>query len=209
MPDVIRSGRVLFATLKKSWIKKGPEVQRTLILLGFKRRLQTVAHPDTPYVRGQLYRCRHLLDVVAEDATRILQTGHSEQSPLPLGIVPVTKELLNDERERATLGPVNYERRHSPEGQLRSALHQAQAKARRALAPEGYPLHPPPRLPRTLPQPINLYANKVTRELPQEMVVKPNVFKSRLEWDRVARRAPWFGGRPKEKAPPPKPKAQP
>lgn len=35
-------------------VKKGPEVQRTLILLGFKRRLQTVAHPDTPYVRSPL-----------------------------------------------------------------------------------------------------------------------------------------------------------
>lgn len=32
------------------------------------------------------------------------------------------------------------------------------------------------------PPPAPAGRNKVTRELPQEMVVKPNVFKSRLEW---------------------------
>lgn len=75
---------------------------------GVGRRLR--AGPDVALGRGrgQVFRCRHLLDLAAEDATKILTTGRSAASPMPLEAVPLTQELLEDWRTRTRLGQREY-----------------------------------------------------------------------------------------------------
>uniref|UniRef100_A0A7S1N7Q7 Large ribosomal subunit protein uL30-like ferredoxin-like fold domain-containing protein n=1 Tax=Eutreptiella gymnastica TaxID=73025 RepID=A0A7S1N7Q7_9EUGL len=173
MNAVQRSGRVLMITLKKSWIKKGVRVQRALLALGFKRRMQTIAKPDTPFIRGHIWRCRHILEVKAEDATSILKSGESLHFPLALKEIPLTKELLDDNRKKLKVGLQKYRYLKSRKYHLKKQLQEAKAKAHKALQPAGYPLHPPLPTPNVLEVKHGLRSNKTIRRLPISMVVKP------------------------------------
>eukprot|EP00668_Euglena_longa_P041167 GGOE01054177.1.p2 GENE.GGOE01054177.1~~GGOE01054177.1.p2 ORF type:complete len:129 (+),score=26.02 GGOE01054177.1:305-691(+) len=115
---------------------------------------------------------------------------------MPLEAIPLTQELLEDWRTRTRLGQREYRRVFSKEGQLKDQLAEAKVKAFKALNPEGYPLFPPRQPIQELPRPVTLHAWKAKRELPVAAVVKPNVYKSRMEWERLTRCAPWFGSRP-------------
>jgi len=50
-------------TLVRSTIGQKPKVRATVESLGLRRLHQTVERPDTPDVRGMVFRARHLLDV--------------------------------------------------------------------------------------------------------------------------------------------------
>ena len=44
-----------------------PEKQRKVIRgLGFRRLNQVVTHPDTPEIRGMVFKIRHLIEVVEQ-----------------------------------------------------------------------------------------------------------------------------------------------
>ncbi len=50
-------------TLVKSTIGEKPKTRATVETLGLRKIRQSVQRPDTPDVRGLIYRARHLLDV--------------------------------------------------------------------------------------------------------------------------------------------------
>ncbi len=50
-------------TLVKSTIGEKPKTRATVESLGLRKIRQSVERPDTPDVRGMVFRARHLLDV--------------------------------------------------------------------------------------------------------------------------------------------------
>ena len=50
-------------TLVKSTIGEKPKTKATVETLGLRKIRQSVERPDTPDVRGLVYRARHLLNV--------------------------------------------------------------------------------------------------------------------------------------------------
>ena len=50
-------------TLVKSTIGEKPKVRATVESLGLRKIRQSVERPDTPDVRGMVFRAKHLLDV--------------------------------------------------------------------------------------------------------------------------------------------------
>ena len=50
-------------TLVKSTIGEKPKVRATVESLGLRKLHQSVDRPDTPDVRGMVFRAKHLLDV--------------------------------------------------------------------------------------------------------------------------------------------------
>jgi ribosomal protein L30/L7E len=168
---------VLFCTLKRSWLKRGPRVQRTLIGLGFKKRFQTVAKPDTPTVRGQIWRCRHLLEVKAEDATSILRTGKAEHHPMPMEKIPLTQEVLNRQRQILIHGLRQFNYLQTKRARLEFQLNEAKRLARKALEPKGYPLHAPPKPLPVLKKRKGLKNNKLMQRLSVDRVVAPKLTK--------------------------------
>lgn len=50
-------------TLVRSTIGQKPKVRATVESLGLRKIRQSVERPDTPSVRGMIFRARHLLDV--------------------------------------------------------------------------------------------------------------------------------------------------
>ncbi len=50
-------------TLVKSTIGEKPKVRATVESLGLRKIRQSVKRPDTPDVRGMVFRAQHLLDV--------------------------------------------------------------------------------------------------------------------------------------------------
>ncbi len=50
-------------TLVRSTIGEKPKVRATVESLGLRRIRQSVERPDTPDVRGMIFRARHLLSV--------------------------------------------------------------------------------------------------------------------------------------------------
>ena len=55
--------KTLKITLVKSTIGEKPKTKATVETLGLRKIRQSVERPDTPDVRGLIYRARHLLDV--------------------------------------------------------------------------------------------------------------------------------------------------
>lgn len=53
----------LSITLKKSPIGSSERQRTTLKTLGFKKREQTVTHPDNPAIRGMINQVSHLVEV--------------------------------------------------------------------------------------------------------------------------------------------------
>ena len=50
-------------TLVRSTIGQKPKVRATVESLGLRKIRQSVERPDSPAVRGMVFRARHLLDV--------------------------------------------------------------------------------------------------------------------------------------------------
>ena len=50
-------------TLVRSTIGQKPKIRATVESLGLRKIRQTVERPDTPDVRGMVFRAKHLLDV--------------------------------------------------------------------------------------------------------------------------------------------------
>ena len=50
-------------TLMRSTIGQKPKVRATVESLGLRKIRQSVERPDTPDVRGMVFRAQHLLDV--------------------------------------------------------------------------------------------------------------------------------------------------
>lgn len=50
-------------TLVKSTIGEKPKTRATVESLGLRKIRQSVERPDTPDVRGMIFRAKHLLDV--------------------------------------------------------------------------------------------------------------------------------------------------
>ena len=50
-------------TLVRSTIGEKPKTRATVESLGLRKLHQTVERPDTPDVRGMVFRAKHLLDV--------------------------------------------------------------------------------------------------------------------------------------------------
>ena len=50
-------------TLVRSTIGEKPKTRATVESLGLRKLHQTVERPDTPDVRGMIFRAKHLLDV--------------------------------------------------------------------------------------------------------------------------------------------------
>ena len=57
------SSKQLRITLVKSTIGEKPKVRATVESLGLRKIRQSVERPDTPDVRGMVFRAKHLLDV--------------------------------------------------------------------------------------------------------------------------------------------------
>ncbi|MCH8985165.1 MAG: 50S ribosomal protein L30 [Acidobacteria bacterium] len=55
--------KILKITLKKSLIGERPKTRATIESLGLRKINSTVERPDTPDVRGMVFRAKHLLDV--------------------------------------------------------------------------------------------------------------------------------------------------
>ena len=55
--------KTLKITLVKSTIGEKPKTRATVESLGLRKIRQSVERPDTPDVRGMLFRAKHLLDV--------------------------------------------------------------------------------------------------------------------------------------------------
>ncbi|MCH7668705.1 MAG: 50S ribosomal protein L30 [Acidobacteria bacterium] len=55
--------KTLKITLKKSLIGERPKTRATIESLGLRKINSTVERPDTPDVRGMVFRAKHLLDV--------------------------------------------------------------------------------------------------------------------------------------------------
>jgi len=50
-------------TLVRSTIGQKPKIRATVHSLGLRKIRQSVERPDTPDVRGMVFRAKHLLDV--------------------------------------------------------------------------------------------------------------------------------------------------
>ena len=50
-------------TLVRSTIGQKPKIQSTVESLGLRKIRQSVERPDSPDVRGMIFRAKHLLDV--------------------------------------------------------------------------------------------------------------------------------------------------
>jgi large subunit ribosomal protein L30 len=50
-------------TLVRSTIGQKPKIRATVASLGLRKIRQSVERPDTPDVRGMVFRAKHLLDV--------------------------------------------------------------------------------------------------------------------------------------------------
>ena len=63
--DVVEAKKTAGKTLKITWIKSGigyaKDQKITIQSLGLHRLHETVEHPDTPQVRGQINKVRHLV----------------------------------------------------------------------------------------------------------------------------------------------------
>jgi large subunit ribosomal protein L30 len=57
-------------TLRKSTIGEKPKTRATVESLGLRKLHQTVERPDSPAVRGMIFRARHLLEVEESNGTR-------------------------------------------------------------------------------------------------------------------------------------------
>lgn len=57
------AAKQLRITLRKSTIGERPKVRATIESLGLRKIRQMVERPDTPDVRGMIFRAKHLLDV--------------------------------------------------------------------------------------------------------------------------------------------------
>ena len=55
--------KTLRITLVKSTIGEKPKTRATVESLGLRKIRQSVERPDTPDVRGMVFRAKHLLDV--------------------------------------------------------------------------------------------------------------------------------------------------
>ncbi len=55
--------KTLKITLVKSTIGEKPKTRATVETLGLRKIRQSVERPDTPDVRGLIFRAKHLLDV--------------------------------------------------------------------------------------------------------------------------------------------------
>ena len=55
--------KTLKITLVRSTIGEKPKTRATVESLGLRKIRQTVERPDTPDVRGMVFRAKHLLDV--------------------------------------------------------------------------------------------------------------------------------------------------
>ena len=55
--------KTLRITLVRSTIGEKPNTRATVESLGLRKIRQTVERPDTPDVRGMVFRAQHLLDV--------------------------------------------------------------------------------------------------------------------------------------------------
>ena len=55
--------KTLKITLRKSTIGEKPKVRATVESLGLRKIRQSVERPDSPDVRGMIFRAQHLLDV--------------------------------------------------------------------------------------------------------------------------------------------------
>jgi large subunit ribosomal protein L30 len=55
--------KTLKITLVRSTIGEKPKTRATVESLGLRKIRQSVERPDTPDVRGMVFRARHLLDV--------------------------------------------------------------------------------------------------------------------------------------------------
>jgi large subunit ribosomal protein L30 len=55
--------KTLKITLRKSTIGEKPKVRATVESLGLRKIRQSVERPDSPDVRGMIFRAKHLLDV--------------------------------------------------------------------------------------------------------------------------------------------------
>ena len=55
--------KTLKITLVKSTIGEKPKTRATVESLGLRKIRQSVERPDTPDVRGMVFRAKHLLDV--------------------------------------------------------------------------------------------------------------------------------------------------
>jgi large subunit ribosomal protein L30 len=55
--------KTLKITLVKSTIGEKPKVRATVESLGLRKIRQSVERPDTPDVRGMVFRANHLLEV--------------------------------------------------------------------------------------------------------------------------------------------------
>ncbi len=55
--------KTLKITLMRSTIGEKPKTRATVESLGLRKIRQSVERPDTPDVRGMVFRARHLLDV--------------------------------------------------------------------------------------------------------------------------------------------------
>ena len=55
--------KTLKITLRKSTIGEKPKTKATVESLGLRKIRQSVERPDTPDVRGMVFRAKHLLDV--------------------------------------------------------------------------------------------------------------------------------------------------
>ncbi|MET0832303.1 MAG: 50S ribosomal protein L30 [Acidimicrobiia bacterium] len=56
-------------TLRKSTIGEKPKTRATVESLGLRKLHQTVERPDSPEVRGMVFRARHLLEVEESGTT--------------------------------------------------------------------------------------------------------------------------------------------
>ncbi|MDR4495976.1 MAG: 50S ribosomal protein L30 [Nitrospirales bacterium] len=59
-------GSHLSITLRRSTIGHPEKMRVVLKGLGLKKVRQTVSRPDTPQVRGLIYKVRHLIEVVEQ-----------------------------------------------------------------------------------------------------------------------------------------------
>jgi large subunit ribosomal protein L30 len=59
----------IHVTYRKSAIGYNKDQKETIRKLGLKRLNQTVSHPDSPAVRGMVFKVQHLVDVQEEGAS--------------------------------------------------------------------------------------------------------------------------------------------
>jgi large subunit ribosomal protein L30 len=64
------TGKTMKMRYKKSVIGYPQDQRDTIRALGFTKLNQTVERPDTPSIRGMVYKVRHLVDVEGEGEIR-------------------------------------------------------------------------------------------------------------------------------------------